>query len=212
MKMKRLFTLLLMTLALAAQAQWDTTGLSLSKLRPTPAISSMGLMAAGSAFTYIPAVNDVAVAVRDEVVEAGLPRLHFDDYFQYLPAATPLVLNLCGVKGRHSFGRLALIEGSSYLLGGGWLAAFKYGLGVLRPDNSSYNSFPSGHTFTAFTGAELLRREYGEEYPWLAVAGYAVAITVGAMRVYNNRHWVGDVLAGAGLGIMSVTLVYWILD
>jgi membrane-associated phospholipid phosphatase len=64
----------------------------------------------------------------------------------------------------------------------------------------------------AFTGAELLRREYGEEYPWVAVAGYAVAIAVGAMRICNNRHWLGDVLAGAGLGIMSVTLVYWALD
>lgn len=64
----------------------------------------------------------------------------------------------------------------------------------------------------AFTGAELLRREYGKEYPWVAVAGYAVAVLVGAMRVYNNRHWVGDVLAGAGIGIASVTLVYWALD
>ena len=74
------------------------------------------------------------------------------------------------------------------------------------------NSFPSGHTFTAFTGAEILRREYGEEYPWIAVAGYAVAVTVAAMRVYNNRHWLGDVCAGAGLGILSVTLAYWALD
>lgn len=100
----------------------------------------------------------------------------------------------------------------SYLLGAGWLNAFKYGLGLLRPDNSRYNSFPSGHTFVVFTGAEILRREYGEDYPWIAVAGYTVAIIVGAMRIYNNRHWLGDVCAGAGLGILSTTLVYWALD
>ena len=105
-----------------------------------------------------------------------------------------------------------MLEGGSYLLGIGWLNAFKYGIGIERPDNSTKNSFPSGHTFTAFTGAEVLRREYGEEYPWIAVAGYTVATIVGMMRIYNNRHWAGDVLAGAGLGILSTTLVYWVLD
>ena len=72
------------------------------------------------------------------------------------------------------------------------------------------NSFPSGHTYIAFVGAETLRKEYGEEYPWLAVAGYAVATLVGTMRIYNDRHWAGDVLAGAGLGILSVNITYWI--
>ena len=61
-------------------------------------------------------------------------------------------------------------------------------------------------------GAEILRREFGKEYPWIAVAGYAVATLVGLMRISNNRHWAGDVLAGAGLGILSVSLVYWTLD
>ncbi len=44
------------------------------------------------------------------------------------------------------------------------------------------------------------------------MAAYGVATVVGVMRVYNNRHWAGDVLAGAGLGILSTTLVYWVLD
>ena len=44
------------------------------------------------------------------------------------------------------------------------------------------------------------------------MAGYAVATTVAIMRIYNNRHWLGDVCAGAGLGILSVTLVYWTLE
>ena len=93
-----------------------------------------------------------------------------------------------------------------------WLNAFKYGFAKERPDCSAKNSFPSGHTFTAFVGAEIIRREYGKEHPWIAVAAYGVATVVGIMRVYNNRHWAGDVLAGAGLGILSTTLVYWVLD
>lgn len=210
--MKQLLAILLLFSTLTVRAQWDTAGLRLQRFSVAPALSATALMATGTIFTYNPVANSVALSLRDAVVSSRNPRLHVDDYIQYLPAALPLALNLCGVKGKHSFGRLLMLEGGSYLLGAGWLTAFKYGLAVQRPDGSTFNSFPSGHTFTAFTGAEIIRREYGAEYPWLAVAGYAVAITVAAMRVYNNRHWLGDVCAGAGLGILSVTLVYWTLE
>lgn len=210
--MKQLLAILLLFSTLTVRAQWDTAGLRLQRFSVAPALSATALMATGTIFTYNPTANSVALSIRDAVVSSRNPRLHFDDYIQYLPAALALALNLCGVKGKHSFGRLLMLEGGSYLLGAGWLTAFKYGLAVQRPDGSTFNSFPSGHTFTAFTGAEIIRREYGAEYPWLAVAGYAVAITVAAMRVYNNRHWLGDVCAGAGLGILSVTLVYWTLE
>ena len=195
-----------------ANAQWDTASLRLQHFSMPPAATSVGLMATGAVLTYNPVANGIAVDLRDKVVSSHNPKLHFDDYIQYLLASAPVVLNLCGVKGKHSFGRLLMLEGGAYLLGMGWVNAFKYGLAVERPDYSRMNSFPSGHTFTAFTGAEILRREYGEEYPWIAVAGYAVAVTVAAMRIYNNRHWLGDVCAGAGLGILSVTLAYWALD
>lgn len=208
--------LLMMVLALLpvthAAGQWDTAGLRLTHLQAVPVVTATVLAGAGSVATFVPAAKDVAVGLRDAVVAAELPRLHVDDYVQYVPLAVPLALDICGVKGRHSLGRMAMIEGGSYLLGAGWLHALKMGIGVLRPDGSTYNSFPSGHTFTAFTGAEILRREYGEEYPWVAVAGYAVAAAVGMMRIYNNRHWVGDVLGGAGLALLSVTIVYWALD
>lgn len=210
--MKQLLAILLLFSTLTVRAQWDTAGLRLQRFSVAPALSATALMATGTIFTYNSVANSVALSLRDAVVSSRNPRLHFDDYIQYLPAALPLALNLCGVKGKHSFGRLLMLEGGSYLLGAGWLTAFKYGLAVQRLDGSTFNSFPSGHTFTAFTGAEIIRREYGAEYPWLAIAGYAVAITVAAMRVYNNRHWLGDVCAGAGLGILSVTLVYWTLE
>lgn len=210
--MKRLFAILLLLLPVAANAQWDTAGLRLNSLKVAPTAVSAGLMATGSVLTFIPSVNSIEIALRDDVAAANLPKLHADDCLQYLTAITPVALNICGIKSRHTTGRLLLLEGGSYLLGAGWVNAFKYGLGVMRPDNTSYNSFPSGHTFVAFTGAEILRREYGEDYPWIAVAGYAVAVLVGAMRIYNNRHWLGDVCAGAGLGILSTTLVYWALD
>ena len=88
--------------------------------------------------------------------------------------------------------------------------ALKYGIAAERPYSGVFNSFPSGHTYTAFMGAEILRREYGEEDPGIAIAGYTVATSVGIMRIYNNRHWASDVLAGAGIGILSASLTYWL--
>ena len=77
-----------------------------------------------------------------------------------------------------------------------------------RPIGDS-RSFPSGHTGTVFTGAELVRMEYG--WGWGAGA-YAVAAAVGVMRMYNGAHWLSDVLAGAGIGILSAHIGRWLLD
>ena len=53
---------------------------------------------------------------------------------------------------------------------------------------------------------------YGQEITEeaIAIAGYTVATGVGIMRMYNNRHWASDVLAGAGVGILSASLMYWL--
>ncbi len=44
--------------------------------------------------------------------------------------------------------------------------------------------------------------------PWISVCGYVCAATTGYLRVANNRHWASDVLVGAGIGIVSVKVVY----
>ena len=48
--------------------------------------------------------------------------------------------------------------------------------------------------------------------PWISVGGYVVATTVGVSRILNNRHWISDVLAGAGIGILSVEFGYLFAD
>ncbi|MBV9988718.1 MAG: phosphatase PAP2 family protein [Chitinophagaceae bacterium] len=68
------------------------------------------------------------------------------------------------------------------------------------------DSFPSGHTATAFMGAELLRRATKDKSPLIAYAGYGVAVATAAMRVYNKKHWLSDVLAGAAIGVLSVVI------
>ena len=81
---------------------------------------------------------------------------------------------------------------------------------VLRPDGSATNSFPSGHTATAFMGAEFLWQEYKDSNIWYGIAGYAVAAGTGFFRIYNDRHWVSDVAMGMGVGIMSTKIAYWL--
>lgn len=119
-------------------------------------------------------------------------------------------LRLCGVKGKHGYGDMTIILGTAYTLMGISVNSLKTITKVQRPDESSFNSFPSGHTATAFMGAELLRREYWDVSPWIGVAGYAVAASTGFFRMYNNRHWLTDVIAGAGIGILSVEAAYWL--
>lgn len=79
----------------------------------------------------------------------------------------------------------------------------------MRPDGSSYTSLPSGHTAQAFLGASILAQEYQYRYPWMPYAAYGVASTVGVMRMMNNKHYISDVLVGAGIGILSTKIIYW---
>lgn len=148
--------------------------------------------------------------VREELQESGHGKFTIDDFTQFAPTVAVYGLNLCGVKGAHDFGERTIILGTAALLNLSAVYAIKATSNVQRPDGSAYNSFPSGHTAMAFMGAEFLRREYWNVSPWIGVAGYAVAAGTGFLRMYNNRHWATDVLAGAGIGILSTEIAYWI--
>lgn len=148
--------------------------------------------------------------IREELQENIDRKLTIDDLAQYMPMVATYGLNLCGIKGKHGYGDLTIILGTAYALMGATVSAMKNITKVERPDGSARNSFPSGHTATAFMGAELLRREYWDVSPWIGVAGYAIAAGTGFFRMYNNRHWLTDVIAGAGIGILSVQAAYWL--
>ncbi len=136
-----------------------------------------------------------------------------DDYTQFFGPAMVVGLKLGGVEGRSDWPRLAASAALSYGFMAGFVNGIKYSAKELRPDGSTRNSWPSGHTATSFVGATILHKEYGlTRSPWYSIAGYGVATATGVMRVLNNRHWVSDVMSGAGLGILSGELGYAIGD
>ena len=136
-----------------------------------------------------------------------------DDYTQYFGPAMTLGLKLAGVEGRSDWPRLLSSAGMSYVIMAALVNGIKYTAKEMRPDGSTANSWPSGHTATSFVGATLLHKEYGlTRSPWYSVAGYGVATATGVMRVLNNRHWISDVMSGAGIGILSGELGYALCD
>ena len=143
--------------------------------------------------------------------EYGNKKIDSDDLIQFVPATTALSLDFMGIKSKNSLKNRALVLATSTILMGITVKAIKSATGELRPDGSTYNSFPSGHTANSFLGAELLFQEYKDQSLLYGISGYAIATSVGALRMYHNRHWFNDVVAGAGIGILSTKAAYWLL-
>lgn len=81
-----------------------------------------------------------------------------------------------------------------------------------RPDQSNLHSFPSGHTSFAFVSATILSREYGYISPWITIGGFTTAAGTQLLRVHHNKHWMNDLYMGAGIGVMSTNLAYFLTD
>lgn len=174
------------------------------------AIAPAALLTAGASISFTSLHERWDIPLHDWSQQDGHARAELENMVQYLPGASVLIFKACGMESRHGWRDLVSIGAGASLTAFALNTGMKYSLGVERPYPGVYNSFPSGHTVTAFVGAEILRREYGDDYPAVAVAGYAVAAGVGAMRICNNRHWASDVLAGAGVGILSASIMYWL--
>lgn len=130
-----------------------------------------------------------------------------DDYIQYAPGVAVYALNAFGVKGKNNFGNRTAIVVKSLLINDLMVSSLKKWVDSDRP-NGEPHSFPSGHTSTAFALAHFMHKEYGDRSIWYSIGAYSCATTVGIMRVAKNAHWISDVVAGAGFGMLSTELVY----
>ncbi|MEO6583552.1 MAG: phosphatase PAP2 family protein [Ferruginibacter sp.] len=131
-----------------------------------------------------------------------------DQYLQFSPIAIAYGLDGLGYKSK-----TALKNRTAVLLKGElFMTSAVFGLKrlthQLRPDNSGDNSFPSGHTAQAFAAATFLSEEYQSKFKWMPYLAYGIATSVGVLRMANNKHYISDVLLGAGLGILSMKVSY----
>lgn len=137
------------------------------------------------------------------------PRAIIDDYCQYAPFIFAVGLGTLGAEAEHSLVERAMVCALSAVSIAALTRTMKNTINSPRPDGSDTESFPSGHTGIAFTGAEFVRMEYG--WGW-GICAYALATGVGVLRLHDDKHWFSDVVAGAGTGILSAHVGEWLLN
>lgn len=142
---------------------------------------------------------------RDKTYHSGI-----ENYLQYVPAASVYILDFAGVKAAHNFGDRSLLLLTSAAIDVTSVTLMKHLFKSERPDMSDDKSFPSGHASIAFMNAEFMNKEYVYKSPLYGISAYALATFTGALRIYGNKHWFSDVVAGAGIGILSTKTAYLI--
>ena len=85
------------------------------------------------------------------------------------------------------------------LLTEGLVQGMKYTVRRDRPTGECC-AFPSGHAASAFAAASVLERHLGYRASWPALAA---ATYVATSRLVDNRHFLSDVMFGAGVGMAS---------
>ena len=148
--------------------------------------------------------------IQEELNEHIDNKVKIDDISQFVPSLSVYALNALGIKGKNNFKDRTIILGTASLIMGSTVTGMKKLTSIERPDGSNKFSFPSGSTAIAFMGAEFLYQEYKEVSIWYGISGYLVATGTGFLRLHNNKHWFTDVVTGAGIGILSTKIAYWI--
>lgn len=168
------------------------------------------LIGYGVASISVNGLKQLNFSTRDEINEHKPDHIRLDNYTQFAPAALVYGLNAFGVQGKHNFRDRSIIYGTSMLITSAIVVPLKHIVKEERPDQSNNLSFPSGHTAIAFASAQFMFREYKDTNFFLGISGYSLAVFTGVYRMLNDKHWFGDVVGGAGFGILSTELAYWL--
>lgn len=138
---------------------------------------------------------------------SGFRGTRIDDYLIYTPYVGLVALNLAKIPCENDFINTSLIILKAEIINLSLTFGLKHLTDIERP-NGAKLAWPSGHTSEAFLAATIVNREYRDRSPWYGRVAYGIAGTVGLFRMLNNKHWLSDVVAGAGIGILSANLTY----
>ena len=169
-----------------------------------PFIAPVVLLSSGTTLHFMTGTKvRISNFAREKFFCTGYP----DDYIQHAPLFAVYSLHALGIKGKNNFGNLTAITAKSLIINSMLTDQLKTHTHVKRP-SGGMRSFPSGHTSHAFALAHIMHREYGETSVWYSIGAYTCATATGMMRVAKGAHWISDVFAGAGIGILSTEMVY----
>lgn len=134
-----------------------------------------------------------------------------------LVAKKPVVA-AAGFRGLESIGISGLVTG-----------AIKGVTGRARPETSpddagsfvfrrgerkggDYQSLPSGHATAAFAFATAVHLEVRRRAPqharWVGALSYGAAVITAYSRMHDDRHWLSDVVVGAGIGSVTAAAIH----
>lgn len=172
------------------------------------------ILISGSALTLATTMahRSVFSAWEDEMVERkplGHSSRHGDALGQWIPnlayAGGAWASQYWGKSPLGYDRALMMLEASAYA--GLVTVALKVTIREPRPGTSTArNSFPSGHTATAFAFAGVVAAEHGWYY---GVPAMLLATFVGFSRINDNQHRVHDVVGGATVGLTCAYGIYY---
>ena len=168
-----------------------------------PFIAPTALIGAGIAFHF----SDYKYDINDWRWEHFNYQGDVDDYLRFGPMVAVFSLNALGIKGKNNFGNQSALLFKSTVISTVIVRLLKDWTKVERP-TGDLQSFPSGHSALVFGMAQWMHHEYGEKSIWYSIGAYSCAASVGIMRVAKGGHWISDVFAGAGIGMMATELAY----
>ena len=169
-----------------------------------------GILMGTGAFTTVFFKNEIKYKIVEQRnKQMGSFHTNLDDYLEYVSIPIAYGLDVFGIKSKNDFLNRTAILIKGEILFYASTNLLKMATRELRPDGSDRYSFPSGHTTQAFATATFLSEEYKDRLPWMPYAAYTIAGTTGLLRIANNKHHIGDVLFGAGLGLLVMKTSYW---
>lgn len=190
-------------------AVFNTDTIPAKKHHPQEWIAPAALFGAGVMFATVPPLNRFEKNLNTEIKKTGR-QTQIDQATQFLPAIAVFAMDAAGLKGSNKVSKQIQLFGASQLSAALLVYPMKIIVSRERPNGSDNRSFPSGHATRAFVSAEFLHQEFGHLSPWVSIAGYTTAGATAYLRLYQNEHWLSDVLAGAAIGMASTKLVYWL--
>jgi membrane-associated phospholipid phosphatase len=217
------------TQPLAAQAD---------SIRPFVTWRDAAILGAFTAATFAVAPMDTRIAreLQDPGVQANRSMRRIADAVETITEPGSLIIG----AALYGYGKLADkrrvaelgMRGTEALVIGGTVGVLIKGIAgrarpardVNEPDDyqlmrgftkgDPYQALPSGHSIVAFSVASSVTSQMKHWKPgsqW--VVGpllYGGAATVAWSRMYDNRHWASDVLAGAAIGTLTgLKVVHW---